>query len=607
MKKMKIFVIEICNRNLGDTVIAECTKYLIRKAIPWYRRHRYEIINYNSLSEDYDYIRQADAIVFAGGGLIKFRQENFWNYTSRIIETAHECGIPVYMNATGVEGYDEADERCQTLKHALNLPNVRYITTRDDIDTLEQHYVENPAIITRKISDSAFFSKDVYGIHKDPSSNRIGIGVIRSRIFDDYGNKLSKEEQLHAYGGLIELLESNGYEVRLFTNGMYKDYAFALEILERYGRDPADYIDERYAKTEQLVRMIASCKAIFACRMHANIVAFSLGVPSISVAWNNKLRFFGRYIGHPERVLDVPNFKAELIYPLLQEAIKEGCDDSSIDYTSSVTLLRAFLGSVRPLSHPQVRVDFSRLFATGMGGDALHYRNINSPDIYKDMYQQGFRCFETDVRMTSDQELVCVDGWNEKSYRKMRVPTEEYDSHGMAAEDFLHCKVFDYYHTATFDSIYHTVFSRGDTRLILDVGRPARKDFPLMLKKLKTMIADRHKRRIMIRVQNAWYVDQVKKSGLDVEIIYYLSPEQAKNPDDLKSTADYMSGKDISILSINEKSASKENLAYFHQKKIRTMIFSVNTVSDFLRLYEYGADYIGTNHLNIRELTRVYR
>ena len=88
-------------------------------------------------------IKDLDAIVFTGGGFIKYKTQGLNYIDELILKTARRRDIPVMMNAVGVEGYSETDIRCQRLKKALNSDNVRVITTRDDIDTLNDHYITN--------------------------------------------------------------------------------------------------------------------------------------------------------------------------------------------------------------------------------------------------------------------------------------------------------------------------------------------------------------------------------------------------------------------------------------------------------------------------------
>lgn len=120
--KINILLVEIVNRNFGDTVIADNTYALLQRALPRSSREQYVIHHYNFYSEDDTMISAADLIVFDGGGIIKFKREKFYFYIARILEKAQERNIPVYFSGVGVEGYDETDERCQMLKKALRYP-----------------------------------------------------------------------------------------------------------------------------------------------------------------------------------------------------------------------------------------------------------------------------------------------------------------------------------------------------------------------------------------------------------------------------------------------------------------------------------------------------
>ena len=70
-----ILLIQIVNRNLGDQVIADNTQYLVRQALPRLSCQHYVLQHYDIQSEDFALARQADIMIFDGGGLIKYRQE----------------------------------------------------------------------------------------------------------------------------------------------------------------------------------------------------------------------------------------------------------------------------------------------------------------------------------------------------------------------------------------------------------------------------------------------------------------------------------------------------------------------------------------------------
>ena len=90
--------------------------------------------------------KDLDVLIFVGGGLIKFKQQNFHYIITDIIKVAQDLKIPVVFNSVGVEGYDLQDVNCQMLKHAINSKCVKAISTRDDFDLLKNSYIENNKI-----------------------------------------------------------------------------------------------------------------------------------------------------------------------------------------------------------------------------------------------------------------------------------------------------------------------------------------------------------------------------------------------------------------------------------------------------------------------------
>lgn len=146
--------------------------YFLQEALKRAGIVRYCIHEYNMYMEDKDFIRRADMVVFAGGGLIKYKRERLWEYVSEIIEVAEQSGIPVYINCTGVEDYDETDHRCIRLKQAVNSPCVKGITIRDDYNTFKTCYPLDKKEWMSKALDSATFSSEVYGLRQKKESKK---------------------------------------------------------------------------------------------------------------------------------------------------------------------------------------------------------------------------------------------------------------------------------------------------------------------------------------------------------------------------------------------------------------------------------------------------
>ena len=195
-KKLKILMVQTMNMNLGDTVLADNDCFLMKKAMG---KRPCDLLRYSISSRDFSQVKYVDAVVFAGG-IIKCTNENFWQYMPEIINEADRHNVPVFMSAIGVEKFYPEDERSVALKNALNLPCVKGISVRDDIETLKRDYIENKNIKLYSVYDPAVWGTDTYKKHLRIDTNReelVGLGITREKLFSDYGNpQIDREFQL---------------------------------------------------------------------------------------------------------------------------------------------------------------------------------------------------------------------------------------------------------------------------------------------------------------------------------------------------------------------------------------------------------------------------
>ena len=243
--------------------------------------------------------KDVDAIIFAGGGFLKFRTQGLNYYVEMIVKIAKAKGIPVMFNGVGIEGYDENDIRCQALKKAINEDVVKVITTRDDVEILQNNYVENEKTLTSRVGDPAFWTPECYDVSRN-ESKVLGINLIRGKVFQDYGNQLSYDGLKEFYKELITEAQERGLEWQLFSNGMKGDQNFGREILREMGMPVAKHLARAPKTSEELLELVRNYDAIFGMRLHACITAYSIGVPLVGVIWNEKTRFFSQIIGKPE-------------------------------------------------------------------------------------------------------------------------------------------------------------------------------------------------------------------------------------------------------------------------------------------------------------------
>lgn len=276
-------------------------------------------------------IGHVDAVVVVGGGLIEFTGGRFADGLYAIARCGVKHGFGVYLNAVGVEGYDDKNYWCRLLKTMLHEPSIKHVSTRDDYDTLVEKYFDStPTIDCELVADSAVWAAEVYGKTKKNDSKVVGVGVVRKNIFEQYGQNFTPKQLKELYTGLVKELLSRGHEVEIFTNGSLDDNEFADEIYNELCLAGCEVKIALPASADELVNVISQYKVVIAGRLHSCIISYSLDIPAIGLVWNDKLKRFGRAIAKEDWFI-TPS--ADLIISQLadklENAIKEGYDEES--------------------------------------------------------------------------------------------------------------------------------------------------------------------------------------------------------------------------------------------------------------------------------------
>ena len=268
-----------------------------------------------------------DAIVFAGGGFLKFRTQGLNYYVEQIVKIAEKNNIPIMMNGVGIEGYSETDIRCQRLKRAINKDCMKVITTRDDIDTLQNLYIENPNIKTARVGDPELWVPECYSVNRDKNpSPVIGINVIRGRVYQAYGNTLSEFQLMNFYKKLIAGVEDRGWEWVLFSNGMASDQKFGRQLLKGLGYTDFRKLLNPPANSLDFLNLIRSFRCVFGARLHACITSYALDVPVVGLIWSEKLRIFAEVIGKKNAFFEEEDLHIENILDAIATEMESGYD-----------------------------------------------------------------------------------------------------------------------------------------------------------------------------------------------------------------------------------------------------------------------------------------
>lgn len=272
--------------------------------------------------------KDADLIVVVGGGLFKYNvRTNFAPIFKLIIEIGEKRNIPIVFNALGIEGiHNERDKWFKVLKKAINKDIVKMCSTRDRIDILEK-YIGNSKILCKKVADTGVWTSEALRIKKDEKSDIIGLNIITPTRFWDYNKKISEKSLLEFWKNIIDKLSQKGYKINIFTNGMIEDFNFSKKVLEYCGLEEQILMPSPKNEIE-MVTNISKCKAIIANRLHTCIASYSMDIPVIGIAWNDKLLYWGKEIEQENRFFDFDNLNEEKILNELEIAIKYGYDQN---------------------------------------------------------------------------------------------------------------------------------------------------------------------------------------------------------------------------------------------------------------------------------------
>ena len=347
MKVKNILLLtHLTSDNIGDQLIEICDRSLISVVMKnlGFRETEYKInsqkTEHNSIAEN---IANADVVLFGGSPVFNYGYQNFYKNTASIIKIAEDLQKPVVFSGIGVENYDENNSKCQLLKKELNLPCVKQITTRDGIVDLKKFTDKIP---TALVSDPVVFCSTVFKnfLNNDqPKNKTIGLFVARRDLCTDNNIKFGPLEQYKLWLKIVKLLKKNGYDYRFLSTGHFSDEAF-MTLMHGSGKFKKDKFVLCMNTPEQLIQEIQKCSAIIAFRLHANIIAYSLDIPSIGLIWNKKIPMFYDNIKYPERAVRVDNDKAaDTIFSALEKAIAQGLG-RDIDFLMSIynTLFNVF-------------------------------------------------------------------------------------------------------------------------------------------------------------------------------------------------------------------------------------------------------------------------
>lgn len=319
---MKILIVSFVDDNFGDNLIRICFESLLKVVLQNLNisSKEYQICKMPLKKVEPELVKDSDIIFFAGGGLFGLSYLNFFTYLDEITRLAEEKEIPVIFSSIGINNMDATPENEELLRSILRRRCIRSISVRENID-LFRSYAQGCSFEIEKVSDPAVWTRYVYDLEPKRRSHVVGINVVRGGLFKDNQKSWGMTDELQYISQLKSLLETAGFEPVFYTNGSFLDNNTLRYFAREYGV-PANQIVYPHT-TKEVVETLSAFEAVITFRMHSSIIAYSFEIPSVALAWNEKIPFFYEDIRHPDRVFAFSDWNSETIFHKLNAILKE--------------------------------------------------------------------------------------------------------------------------------------------------------------------------------------------------------------------------------------------------------------------------------------------
>lgn len=340
---MKVLIIALYDDNFGDMLIRTNFTQILKVVFHDLQIRDYEIDSMHLRDVCRERIESADLIMFAGGALFGLSYQHFHDHLFEILDCADACHVPVVFSSLGANNMYGDEESKKRLAETLHKDCVKAIAVRDNPDffrtytegtDLEVHVTCDPAVWTRYT-----YAKDIEGIREGRMNEVpvVGINVVRGKLFKSNGLDWSLKDEENYLKAFSTRLEEAGFAYRFFTNGSVTDNNELLSFADLHEIPPEKVILP--ATTRELVQAVAQFDMVAAIRMHASIVSYAMGIPSVNLVWNNKIQHFYRNIGYYNRAIEVENWTDEM---LLGEMKSMNDSYPASDYPSPVFLMSVY-------------------------------------------------------------------------------------------------------------------------------------------------------------------------------------------------------------------------------------------------------------------------
>ena len=328
-------------------------------------------------------------------------------------------------------------------------------------------------------------------------------------------------------------------------------------------------------------------------------------VPSFkTVSWNSTLIGILVFIGILPITYLIQRFAPFLVGDFSRYNLKKN-KYKAIAISILVVLLLGggyYIDNMNIIKYKQV-VKNEDFVAHALGGiDEFAY--TNSKEALENSYNNGFRIFEADVKLTSDNKLVCVHGWTEGDYKERLGIEYNKENTIMDYDTFMSLKIQGKYTPLSFKDLAKFIEDHKDMYVMIDIGSKGYED----TKEIYTKIVedcnnnDKILQRLIVGGHTTKMIKAVKEC-YDFDIINLYWPKKNKREksiDTKEEFAEYCKSNGITSLSVATDRYDDDFAKYMKKNNIIVYVFTENDESKAKSILEH-ADLVGTDFIQINK------
>lgn len=238
-------------------------------------------------------IQECDALVFPGGSIFQdVTSVKSVAYYSKLVSEAKKANKKVIMVGQGVGPLTSWSGK-RLAASAYNSADI--ITVRDpmSVSALKALGVNQTPRVT---GDSAFLLPPP--VEREDSSTQFGVAGMKTiGLSARPWGKDKNKTVIGVFGDLIKLLTQNGYVPVMMPMDSAEDVAVGEAIAKIHGGKVPEL--KGLTTPQQFQQRVGRMEAVIAMRLHAGILASTMGIPSFMISYDPKVTAFANLMGLP--------------------------------------------------------------------------------------------------------------------------------------------------------------------------------------------------------------------------------------------------------------------------------------------------------------------